>query len=933
MKKLVVVLMMLVVVFSFSSFAACGKKKKKTYTQSENAAYWIKGRDETLNYKGKFTLKRVEENEENGKKYKSVLSESWDGGEKYYHLYNHYGAESGDYVMDDESTYVLQPALNGDIKCGRLFSYGWDEDEEKYIKSARYVSPDYFSYEMLQFTPGELLDDYGVQEGNDLNSLVEDIKAFFAEDGGEEPQTIEFKKNSDGSVSLNIKYIAEGQTDYSDEENYSFKSTGFFSLTVKDGKIIRTTDEIISENFYTDSSKNTYEKTRRDNEITYEFDQKGLDSINTTTDETINAYYVEFNVHVEGCDTSFIYDETLFGGTVTAQALTDDILSHVGKFVRGDSEEGMFDLYADKQMTKPFTSVVTDKDEYDIYLKFSAPEGKAIVVTMVTNIYDDKDAVGLQIAYLWDAGKRFYPRDTLTNYTLLTVDGVKPESYSSFICRDGGVYRVLYDGTYNQTPPKVEHGPLPDWEYNEQAHWHGCNECPDERFNWGLHNLIYKDGKKVCEECGYTQEIPLEENFSDFYNAYKYSVGFKGEGYSYKYYYEDLNYDEDLKTYVKGGSFTEFETCFGNRYLYKWINTIVKDGVEVGSMKTTKALKLVTVDGKSRLKEITIDSSDKSHGTLKSPSVTADSYVRYSPTKYNWFGDFVVNQEVTTYQDFCSALSAAFEGIYQDAMLVSLDKYSIKRNDDGSVSLFFRTYLQLKDEDNSNDDYRYDIYIQHFEMVASGGRIIKIGSENSQTVDYNERKDVYAYNEAWYYGYSFDEEAYNAISDETETTSDEYVSSIQFYINGYSYMYSLSDIKIGSTVTASDAKNHLADVGEGCTKPLFAYSVDPNMFKIYTDKEMTTEFTSLVAEEEKYNLYAKMIVPEGKAIVISVREFGDSRAIDLCYLKDVGSVFKTSILGNTYPLIEADGVQITDNSRPEITCSESRIYVVVCKVR
>ena len=105
------------------------------------------------------------------------------------------------------------------------------------------------------------------------------------------------------------------------------------------------------------------------------------------------------------------------------------------------------------------------------------------------------------------------------------------------------------------------------------------------------------------------------------------------------------------------------------------------------------------------------------------------------------------------------------------------------------------------------------------------------------------------------------------------------------------------------------------------------------MFIIYTDKEMTTEFTSLVAEEEKYNLYAKMIVPEGKAIVISVREFGDSRAIDLCYLKDVGSVFKTSILGNTYPLIEADGVQITDGSRPEITCSESRIYVVVCKVR
>ncbi len=932
MKKLVVVLMMLVLVFSFSSFAACGKKKK-TYTQKENAAYWVKGRDGTLNYEGKFTLKRVEENEENGEKYKSVISESWDGGEKYYHLYSHYSAENGgDYVMDDESTYVLQPSLNGDVKCGRLFTYGWDEDEEEYTKSASYVSPNYFSYEMLHFTPSELLDDYGIDNGNDLNSLVEDIKAFFAEDGGEEPNTIEFKKNSDGSVSLIIKYTTEGQTDYSDEENYSYKETGFFSLTVKDGKVINTVDEMSSETFYADSSKNTYAKTRRDNEITYEFDQKGLDAIDTTTDDTTNAYYVDFTIYVEGCDTTFNYDEALFGDTVTVEDLTADLLSHVGKFVRSGSEEGMFDLYTDKQMTTPFTSVVTDKDEYDIYLKFSAPEGKAIVVTMVTNIYDDKNAVGLQIAYLWDAGKRFYPRDTLTNYTLLTVDGVKPESYSSFVCQDGGVYWVLYDGEYNQTPPQVEHGALPEWEYNEQAHWHGCNECPNEQFNWGLHNLIYQDGKKVCKECGYTQEIPIEENFSDFYNAYKNSINFKGDEYSYKYYYENLEYDQDLKTYVKTGSYTELETRFGNRYLYDWILTEVQDGVDVMLMKETKALKLVNVDGKLRLKEVKIDSSDKRYGTLKKPSVTADSYVRFSPAKTKWFGDFVVNQEVTTYQDFCSVLSAAFEGIYQDSMLVSLDQYSIKRNDDGSVSLSFRTLLQLKDERNSADDYCYDLYVKHFEMVASGGRIIKIDSENSQSVNYNERKVVSAYNETWYYGYSFDEEAYNKISDETETTRDEYVSSIQFYINGYNYNYSLSGIKIGSTVTAADVKNYLADVGEGCTKPLFAYSVDPNMFVIYTDKEMTTEFTSLVADEEEYTLYAKMIVPEGKAIVIAVREFGEFRAIDLCYLKDVGGVFKTSILGDTYPLIEADGVQITDNSRPEITCSESRIYVVVCKV-
>lgn len=79
----------------------------------------------------------------------------------------------------------------------------------------------------------------------------------------------------------------------------------------------------------------------------------------------------------------------------------------------------------------------------------------------------------------------------------------------------------------------------------------------------------------------------------------------------------------------------------------------------------------------------------------------------------------------------------------------------------------------------------------------------------------------------------------------------------------------------------------------------------------------------LSPEEESYTLYAKLVVPQGKAVVMCLREFGSTRAIDLCYLRDVGGTFRTSILGETYPLIEVDGTAITDGSHPEITCSES----------
>ena len=93
------------------------------------------------------------------------------------------------------------------------------------------------------------------------------------------------------------------------------------------------------------------------------------------------------------------------------------------------------------------------------------------------------------------------------------------------------------------------------------------------------------------------------------------------------------------------------------------------------------------------------------------------------------------------------------------------------------------------------------------------------------------------------------------------------------------------------------------------------------------------ECSLLVAEKESYTLYAELVVPQGKAVVMCLREFGSTRAIDLCYLRDVGGTFRTSILGETYPLIEVDGTAITDGSHPEITCSESRIYIVVSKVR
>ena len=258
------------------------------------------------------------------------------------------------------------------------------------------------------------------------------------------------------------------------------------------------------------------------------------------------------------------------------------------------------------------------------------------------------------------------------------------------------------------------------------------------------------------------------------------------------------------------------------------------------------------------------------------------------------------------------------------------------RNDDGTVSLLFTgsgTYKWGYYEDD--ETYVKNTFVTKYEIVADEYGIIGVVTNDVDiTVFTDESKNIDVRTDKTItFGYGYNEELYNSVSDQTDTTTDEYVANVKFYLNGYSYNYSMENVAMGSTVTAADAKNFLADVGDGAGKPLFPSSVDPELFELYTDEAMTNAFTSLVAEEESYTLYAKLVVPQGKAVVMCLREFGSTRAIDLCYLRDVGGTFRTSILGETYPLIEVDGTAITDGSHPEITCSESRIYIVVSKVR
>lgn len=433
---------------------------------------------------------------------KNATRESWGMNGKYFYMRDRYVAAAGEeYVSDGGKTCVLKSVLDGGARRTKYFQSETDENGETQ-KAGSYVSPSYIDEEDLDYPPDKQIEDYGIEEGKDRVGLISGIEKALEEEGIEAP-AITFTRNPDHSVTLKISCFYETEeTDDDTGESYNVASYIDLYLIAKDGKIVGITDDFRDEAKYEDSAKNFTEKYTRTKKISYEFAQSEYDSIDISTDVTPNMYYAAVSVRVENYDRYFIYTDSLVGETVTRQTLIDYINAATVYFLIGNDEnEQLFELYADEAMTIPFTSLALEKEESEVYFKFVLPEDKAIVLAVFKEEREDKIVDILRLAYVWDVGERFYPRERFRNYIVLSADGKEVTDCSSFVCEENRVYAVTYDGKYYENPPEVNHGALEEWSYDENAHWHGCRECPNHHYDWGIHLFEEKDGQSVCSVC------------------------------------------------------------------------------------------------------------------------------------------------------------------------------------------------------------------------------------------------------------------------------------------------------------------------------------------------------------------------------------------------------------------------------------------------
>lgn len=267
--------------------SVCGKVV--AYTDEENALYWIAGRDGTSAWKGMFAIdfteKVASESAKETEKIKSEFKESWNGSDKYFYDTVRYVAKGdAEYTLEYAKTEALKPmTVDGEAKWKWFAS----EMADGYpTKGASYVSSDYVNESRLHYAPYRQIEEYGVDDCTDYESLVTGIKAFSAEECMPEP-TITLLRNTDGSVTLLIVYsIDMDMTNEESGENFHYTFDVALSLTAKDGKIVEIIDMISESSTYADSAKNYTSTTVRTKAISYEFNQSYFDSIDVTTDET-----------------------------------------------------------------------------------------------------------------------------------------------------------------------------------------------------------------------------------------------------------------------------------------------------------------------------------------------------------------------------------------------------------------------------------------------------------------------------------------------------------------------------------------------------------------------------------------------------------------------------------------------------------------------
>lgn len=385
------------------------------------------------------------------------------------------------------------------------------------------------------------------------------------------------------------------------------------------------------------------------------------------------------------------------------------------------------------------------------------------------------------------------------------------------------------------------------------------------------------------------------------------------------------------------------ESRGGNRYFLKSIEETLDEesGSFITSDQSIICIKEVDDNGKTRTKhyEEYLDEGEiVKQGTYVSPSY-AENAIQYEPKEC--FDGIYIDSEGNTYSSFIENFKAQWlngEGTGE------FESLKFTENVDNSVAFSFAiNYTYVDDYQQKNDsDYSISVCRDQVDIVAVASGIRSVSYIMDEKTKYQTKGDENSKTILTYsIDYAFDENTYNTISVDTETTENTYFGTANFYLDGYRIERNYEACLVDEFYTLDAAKTFLDD---SYSFLITGSDVETrtDLFDLFLDEEFTQPFEGQTMTEN-LDLYIRLNTEKGAYVEAWFKVKGTKtdettgketsffyNKIKLVYHMTVGETFnKNGQIFEEYAVLEVDGEAVEEGYRPIFVCEEARVYKVL----
>lgn len=412
----------------------------------------------------------------------------------------------------------------------------------------------------------------------------------------------------------------------------------------------------------------------------------------------------------------------------------------------------------------------------------------------------------------------------------------------------------------------------------------------------------------VTSSENYTQE----ELFDEWKKAKEYTINYNNEYTSFfnvETYKDNVLMDKNdtYQTYKDGMTLIEKNNyILGNDKLelYKYSKDVTK---------------IVDDNGKQRIKYYN-EQGDSKNKEIKGEYITLSKAKKMNYYNPNSFLEGL-NVEGENYNQFITILKTSFIEIDEKNISVSFDKNNEMVN--------LNIIIKHEYVDDSIDDQGYLKSNEEGKMVISSkdNKIIETKYDYKIKINYENEEKNYEVNQINHgnINYNFDEEKYNKISVETETTIYNDQENIRYYVGDFAFVYP-QKFEYNEIFTANDGIEYLSNHENFIIKE--KQEDVSSYISLYLDKEMTKPFTSMTLLDE-LTLYIKFNMPLDKSLVICAIDNDTYFDIANIYLLNVGDSFNPK---NRYPntkILSIDGKEVDNNSSLDFVINDNTIHTII----